>query len=308
MTKNIIETFNLTKIYKLRDKNKDIEALNNVNLSIKEGEIFGLLGPNGAGKTTFIQILTTLIQPTGGYAVIDGHDIIKNPILAKQKIALMLGFKMLYYRITAYDNLKFFCRIYKIHNYKEKIFRMAEEFGLKKWINQYVENFSSGMMMKLALLRTMLLDRKILFLDEPTAGLDVQTKSFIVDRIKNSDSTIFITSHDMKVVEKVCDRIAFINNGNLIKIGTKEDIQKLERVDIAIEVEINRNKDQLKNELEQQAFIKEINGNNKGLEIHIKDRDYYQEILSILGKYKITKIKEIEYSLEDLFVKLIYNK
>ncbi len=308
MTKNMIETFNLTKSYKLREKNKEIDALNNVNLSIKEGEIFGLLGPNGAGKTTFIQILTTLKQPTTGYALIDGYNIIKNPIQAKKKIALMLGFKMLYYRITAYENLKFFCRIYKIHNYKEKILKMADEFGLKKWMNQYVENFSSGMMMKLALMRTLLLDRKILFLDEPTSGLDVQTKSFIVDKIKNSESTIFITSHDMKVVEQVCNRIAFIDKGKIIKLGTKDDIQKLEHLDIAIEVEIEINKDHLKSELEQQTFIKEINGNQNGFEILINDRDYYQELLSILRKYKIRKVKEIEYSLEDLFLKLIYDK
>ncbi len=304
----MIETFNLTKSYKLREKNKEIDALNNVNLSIKEGEIFGLLGPNGAGKTTFIQILTTLKQPTTGYALIDGYNIIKNPIQAKKKIALMLGFKMLYYRITAYENLKFFCRIYKIHNYKEKILKMADEFGLKKWMNQYVENFSSGMMMKLALMRTLLLDRKILFLDEPTSGLDVQTKSFIVDKIKNSESTIFITSHDMKVVEQVCNRIAFIDKGKIIKLGTKDDIQKLEHLDIAIEVEIEINKDHLKSELEQQTFIKEINGNQNGFEILINDRDYYQELLSILRKYKIRKVKEIEYSLEDLFLKLIYDK
>ena len=140
MTQKIIETFDLTKDYKLKN-GKSITALNKVNISIKEGEIFGLLGPNGAGKTTLISILTTLLQPTSGYAIIDGYNLIKNPNQAKSRISLMLESDMLYYRITGYDNLKFFCKIYGISNYKEKINNIAKEFGLEKWLNQYVENF-----------------------------------------------------------------------------------------------------------------------------------------------------------------------
>ena len=148
MNKNIIETFDLSKIYKLKQRKKEIVALNKINLSIKEGEIFGLLGPNGAGKTTLIQILTTLRQPTSGYATIDRYNILKKPKKAKSKVALMLDDKMLYYRITAYDNLKFFCKIYNVPNYDLKIKEIVNDFGLQKWLKQYVENFSSGMKMK----------------------------------------------------------------------------------------------------------------------------------------------------------------
>ena len=112
MVKSIIETFDLTKIYKIKSAKKEIKALDNVNISVNEGEIFGLLGPNGAGKTTMIQILTTLRRPTSGYATINGYNILKNPVKMKDGIALMLGSKMIYYRITAYDNLKFFCKVY----------------------------------------------------------------------------------------------------------------------------------------------------------------------------------------------------
>ncbi|MGB5911356.1 MAG: ABC transporter ATP-binding protein, partial [Promethearchaeia archaeon] len=196
MVNKIIETFNLTKIYKLKGKTKEINALNDVNISIEEGEIFGLLGPNGAGKTTLISILTTLLQPTSGYATIDGFNILKKPKRAKSRISLMLESDILYYRITGYDNLRFFCKLYLIPNYKEKIKSMAKEFGLEDWLNQYVEKYSSGMKMKLALLRTLLLDRKILFLDEPTLGLDVKMVNFVIDKLKESKKTIFITSHD----------------------------------------------------------------------------------------------------------------
>ncbi|GAH97259.1 unnamed protein product, partial [marine sediment metagenome] len=111
-------------------------------------------------------------------------------------------------------------RIYEVPNYKEKISYLAKDFGLEKWLNQYVENFSSGMKMKLALCRTLLLDRKILFLDEPTLGLDVKSIALIIKKLKKLKKTIFLTSHDMGVVEKLCDRIAFINNGKIVKIGT----------------------------------------------------------------------------------------
>ena len=187
----------------------------------------GLLGPNGAGKTTLIQILTTLLQPTSGHAIIDGYNILKKPKQIKAKVGLMLESEMLYYRITAYDNLKFFCKLYRIPNYKDKIYDIIENFGLKEWLNQYVENFSSGMKMKLALCRTLLLNPKILFLDEPTVGMDVKTISFIIEKLKKVKKTIILTSHDMSLVEKLCDRVAFINKGEILKIGTIEEISGL---------------------------------------------------------------------------------
>ena len=305
MSSKIIETFDLTKTYKLKGGKKEIRALKNINLSVKAGEIFGLLGPNGAGKTTMIQILTTLIQPTSGYAIIDGYNILKNPIKAKNRIALMLSSKMIYRRKTAYDNLKFFCKIYSVQNYKEKIDHMVEEFGLKEWLNQYVEKFSSGMKMKLALCRTFLLERKILFLDEPTAGVDVESVSFIVDKIQNSGCTIFLTSHDMGVVEKLCNRIAFLNQGSVLKIGTKEEIRQLEQTEINIEISVKNNKNKLKIELNQQDFISNLIDTNKGFIISLKSRNNYKELILILGKYNIFKIKELDLSLEDLFLKII---
>ena len=305
MANNIIETFDLTKKFKLKGKKKEITALDNVNLSIKEGEIFGLLGPNGAGKTTLIHILTTIKQPTSGYATIDGINILKNPKQTKARIALMLGSNMLYYRITAYENLKFFCKIYNVPNYQERINDMAKEFGLEKWLYQYVEHFSSGMKMKLALCRTLLLEREILFLDEPTLGLDVKIISFIIDKIKKSKKTIFLTSHDMSVVEKLCDRVAFIDKGKIIQIGTKDDIKRMMQKEIKIEIVINGSKNKLKSELNQESFINDIVNENNALIVSLKNRDAYKELLLILSKYHILKVKERELSLEDLFLKIM---
>ena len=305
MVNKIIETFNLTKIYKLKGKTKEINALDDVNISIEEGEIFGLLGPNGAGKTTMISILTTLLQPTSGYATIDGFNILKKPKRAKSRISLMLESDILYYRITGYDNLRFFSKLYLIPNYKEKIKSMAKEFGLENWLNQYVEKYSSGMKMKLALLRTLLLDRKILFLDEPTLGLDVKMVKFVIDKLKESNKTIFITSHDMNVVEKLCHRVAFINYGKILKIGTQREVKQLIKGDIIIKIDISKNKNQLKQELNKQEFVDKTIDNENGLIINIKNRENYSDLFSILKNYSVQFIEEQQPSLEDLFLKLI---
>ncbi len=307
MPEKIIECFNLTKKYRLKGKNqRNITALNNINLHINEGEIFGLLGPNGAGKTTLVQCLTTLILPTSGYATIDGYDIVSHPLAAKKNISLMLGSGMLYFRLTAFANLKFFCRIYKVPFDKERIFRVAKEFGLENWLDQYVEKFSSGMKTKLALCRTFLINRRILFLDEPTIGLDVTLKHYMIQKIKNLNKTIFFSSHDMGVVEDLCDRIAFINKGSIIKIGKKKDLKELLRKDLKIEVKILDEINELKSELNQQDYVSDVVKKNHGLEIIINNRHYFNKLLLILGKYKVSHLKEIEISLEDLFTE--FNK
>lgn len=305
MVAPIIETINLSRDYKLKGKKTQINALNNINISIKEGEIFGLLGPNGAGKTTLIKILTTLLQPTSGDAIIDGYNVVQNPKKVKSLIGLMLGSEMLYYRITGYDNLKFFCKIYKVHNYKEKINEIVKEFGLEKWLNQYVGSYSNGMKLKLALCRTLLLDRKILILDEPTLGLDVKSIIDIIKKLKSLNKTIFLTSHDMNVVEKLADRIAFINKGKILKIGDKESVKNLSQKEVKIKVEIRNDVDKLRTELLTQNFIKEIDNDSGGMLITLKDRSNYSQILQVLGKYPIRKVKELDVSLEELFLKLI---
>ncbi|KKK70052.1 hypothetical protein LCGC14_2927860 [marine sediment metagenome] len=304
MNNKIIETFNLSKTYHLKGRGI-IHALDDINFHINEGEKFGLLGPNGAGKTTLISILSTLIQPSSGYAIIDGYNVLKNPNKIKSKIALMLGTDMIYYRITGYANLKFFSKVYGVKDYKEKIVQIAKEFEIEKWLNEYVEKYSSGMKCKLTLCRILISDPKILFLDEPTLGLDVKTTNFIVDKLKQSDKTIFLTSHNMDVVDKLCTKIAFIDKGKIIKLGSKEEISKVLQKKVKIFIGIDENKEKLKLELEQQNFIANVSNDQNGLKIELLKRDFYNNLFPIFGKYKIKKIKEIDLSIEDLFLKIV---
>lgn len=305
MTDKIIETFGLSKIYHLKGKDSYVNALDDVNISIKKGEIFGLLGPNGAGKTTFIQILTTLLRPTSGYAIIDGYHLLKNTKKVKSRVALMLESDMLYYRLTAYDNLKFFCKLYKVSNYQQKINDMVKLFGIENWLKEYVEKLSSGMKMKLALARTLLLERDILFLDEPTLGMDVNTVNLFIDIIKNFEKTIIFTSHDLSVVEKLCNRIAFINEGKILKIGTQEEIKNLAGSEIILEITISSKKQELISKLNSHNFITNIIEPRKNiLLVRLKERAYYKDLLTLISDYEIMKIKEVETSLEDLFLRM----
>jgi len=300
MTDYVIETFDLSKTYKLK-KNKEIEALKNINIKIKRGEIFGLLGPNGAGKTTIVQILTTLLQPTKGYAIIDGFNLIEKSFEIKKRIGLMLAAGMIYYRITGYENLKFFCKIYNIKDYKDRIRQIAEQFSLGEWLDQYVEKYSTGMKIKLGLCRALLIDPPILFLDEPTLGLDVVTTLFIIDKLKQLNKTIFLTSHNMHVVEKLCERIAFINNGTILKIGTQDELKSLMQSEVNINVEIRDNMQKLLNELNLHNFIKKVDSSNNNIVITMIHNKYYKELCSILANFDVTKIQEQELSLDNLF-------
>ncbi|MFX0135245.1 MAG: ATP-binding cassette domain-containing protein [Candidatus Hodarchaeota archaeon] len=309
MVNNIIQTYDLTKIYKLKGQSKEICALNNVNINIEEGEIFGLLGANGAGKTTLVQILSTLLQPTSGYAIIEGYNILKRSMEIKKRIGLMLGSNLIYHRITGYDNLKFFCKIYGIYDYKKKISEITRDFQLEDWLNQYVEKYSLGMKIKLALCRALLIDPKILYLDEPTLGLDVSNRLFVIDKLKELKKTILLTSHNMYVVEKLCKRIAFINHGKILKIGNKDDLKRLMKSEITVIIDIIDDKKQLKDELSKIDVIKEVTESKNSLIITLKERKAYQQLFSILSKYPgIQKINEKEISLENLFMNYMENE
>jgi len=301
----VIETFNLTKKYKMKGKAEPLTALNNVNLKVKEGEIFGLLGPNGAGKTTLVSILTTLLQPSDGYAKVLGRNVLKERYFIKKNVGLMLGNEMIYYRLTGYRNLKFFSKIYNISDYEKKIKDIIEILGLTSKLNQLVETYSSGMKVKLALARILLIDPKILFLDEPMLGLDPIIVKEVMNILKNLKKTIFITSHQMNVVESMCSKIAFLNQGNVIKIDTKENYVKFLQKEIKIQIKIGLDKIvELSDELSTLNYISDVERNKDTIFFNIQDRNCYQKIFGILKKYPITQIKELETSLEDIFIKL----
>jgi len=303
--KIVIEAFNISKIYKLRGKKRYIKALDDVSFNVREGEIFGILGPNGAGKTTLISILSTLIQPTMGYARFYGHNILKKPWIVKENIGLMLNNEFLYYRLTGYQNLKFFGKLYNKKNYKEKIDYYAKKLKLKSWLNQYVYQYSTGMKIKLALIRVLILEPKVLFLDEPMLGLDPLSVREIIKLLKNLDKTILIMSHQMHIISKLCNRIAFLKKGKILKIDSKENFQKFFSDLIKIKVKFRKIDNNIINSLKEYDFITNLNKDKNKVTFDIPNQNYYPELFNILKNLPVMYISEEKLDLEDIFIRLV---
>jgi len=252
-----------------------------------------------------VSILTTLIQPSSGTANILGRDILKWNKFVKENVGLMLGGDMIYHRLTGYRNLIFFCKLYNIKDYKSKIENVADLLKIADWLNQYVENYSTGMKVKLALARVLLIDPKILFLDEPMLGLDPNIIKDLIEILIDLKKTIFLTSHHMDVVQNLCNRIAFLKNGELVKVDTQENFKKLITEVIRIEIEIN---DLKKNELIETFstinFVSDIILNKNNITFSLKNKQSYSKLFEILKDYPITQIRELEPDLNDVFIKL----
>ncbi|MCI0530272.1 MAG: ATP-binding cassette domain-containing protein, partial [Nitrospira sp.] len=226
---NVIEVEHLLKIYKT--KTGFHTAVRDVSFSVKKGELFGFLGPNGAGKTTTISILCTLLRPTKGSATLNGFDILKYPHAVRQSIGLVFQEPSLDERLTARENLEFHALLYNIPRIlrAERIQQMLTMMELEMRQDELVRHFSGGMKRRLEIARGLLHHPKVLFLDEPTLGLDPQTRSYIWNYIqelkRKEEITLFLTTHHMDEAEH-CDRIAVIDHGEIIALDTPDSLKK----------------------------------------------------------------------------------
>lgn len=205
-----------------------IKAIDNLNLHIKKGEIFGLLGPNGAGKTTTIKMLNTLVFPSSGKIEIDGLDIIKNGNKVKKLIGVCPQEINLDKDLSAKENLYIHGLLYKMSNIDNKIDNLLEWVNLKDRKNDFVSKYSTGMQRRLLIIRSIMHQPKILFLDEPTIGLDPQIKRQIWDLIRELNkqgTTILLSTHYIEEAEILCHRVGILNSGNLIAMGTPQEIK-----------------------------------------------------------------------------------
>lgn len=210
----------IEKLYK-KYKNADVFALEDFNLTIKSNEIHGVLGPNGAGKTTLMSILSGLINPTSGKVSIQGKELQKDLNKIKSLIGIVPQEYALYPTLTARENLLFFGKIYKVPSniLNDKINLLAERIGMNKFLDKKIESFSGGMKRRINLLAGILHQPEILFLDEPTVGVDIQSKLILLEYLKELNQqgmTIVYTSHHMAEAEDFCTRITIMNLGKAI--------------------------------------------------------------------------------------------
>jgi len=226
MEKNIIEVEKLTK------KFDSFTAVNNVSFNVKHGEIFAFLGPNGAGKTTTIRMLTTLLHPTSGKISINGFNPVVEKANTRKSFGIVFQDPSLDNELTAKENMEFHAALYHVPKElsKERINEMIRFVGLWERKDDYIKTFSGGMKRRLEIARGLIHHPKILFLDEPTLGLDPQTRNHIWNYIKELNKkekmTVFFTTHYMEEADKFADRIAIIDEGKIIKSGTVKDIKK----------------------------------------------------------------------------------
>lgn len=234
MGEKVIEVKNVRKRYKKRQSKEFVQAVDHISFSVEKGEILGLLGPNGAGKTTTIKMVCGLLVPDEGQIIVNGVDIGKNRLKALEHISAVLeGNRNLYWRLTVKENLQYFAgnRGVSVKQASGKIEKLLHQFHLKDKENELVNRLSRGMQQKLAIAVSMLADSDVILLDEPTLGLDVETsyevRELLHDIVEKEGRTIIISSHDMDVIQDLCERTVIINHGKVVTDDKVENLLRL---------------------------------------------------------------------------------
>lgn len=226
----MIEISSVSKTY-AKGKSK---ALNNIDLKVKKGEIFGFLGPNGAGKTTTIKLITGILKPDTGKIIVNGKDMTKDPVTAKKDIGFVPDNPELFNRLRGMEYLNFIADIYEVGDKEryESINELADIFEIKDALSSSVSSYSHGMKQKLVVIGALLHNPPVWILDEPMVGLDPQAAFKLKEMMRrhaDSGNTVFFSTHIMEVAEKVCDRIGIIKKGNIIFTGTIDELRKLRK-------------------------------------------------------------------------------
>ena len=222
----MIEIKNVSKSYK-----KGKKVIDNINLEIRDGEIFGFLGPNGAGKTTTIKMITGILDIDEGDILIDGNSIKTNPLEAKKRFGLVPDNPDIFIKLKGIEYLNFIADIYKISEEEriEKIKNLSKQFEMENVLNNKIQSYSHGMRQKIVIMGTLLHDPQNLILDEPMTGLDPRS-SFDLKRIMREhtkqNKSVFFSTHILEVAERLCDRVGIINRGKLVFIGTYEEMKR----------------------------------------------------------------------------------
>jgi ABC-2 type transport system ATP-binding protein len=244
-----IEAVGLRRTYKthtgtVRRRAKEIEAVRGIDFEVAEGELFGLLGPNGAGKTTTIKMLITLLIPTAGTARVLGLDVVRDALAVRRRIGYVFGGERgVYDRLSGYDNLRYFAELYGVpaREQKRRIEELLELVGLKGREHERAEGYSRGMKQRLHVARGLLHDPEVIFLDEPTIGLDpvgARDVRATIASLTEAGKTVLLTTHYMFEADALCDRIAVISQGEIVAEGTPADLKRGVAAGSVVEVEV----------------------------------------------------------------------
>jgi ABC-2 type transport system ATP-binding protein len=316
-----VETESLTRVFnpKKKKEGKSVTALDSVDLRIERGELFGLLGPNGAGKTTLLKILSTLLLPTSGKAYVAGFDVEKDFQEVRKRINMVSGGEISGYGLlTVRENLWMFTQFYGMKSAVafKQIDTMLELFGMVDKKNEKVRTLSTGMRQKMNVIRGFVTDPDILFLDEPTLGLDVNASRVIRDYIvewveKKPDKTVLLTTHYMAEADQLCDRIAIIDDGKILACDAPDTLKRLVKTSTMLKIDVTllNNKSVLGEipGVEKFTYTDDPASNLTSLKFVLQDESAVSDIVSeiVHSGAKILALRKTEPTLEDVFIKMV---
>jgi ABC-2 type transport system ATP-binding protein len=317
----VIEAVDLTRTYRtttgaVRRRAIDVEAVRGVSFEVEKGELFGLLGPNGAGKTTTIKMLITLLIPTTGEARVLGYDVVKDAREVRKRIGYVFGGeKGLYERLSAFDNLRYFAELYGVppREQRPRIAELLELVGLTGREKERVEGYSRGMRQRLHIARGLLHDPPVVFLDEPTIGVDpvgARELRAMIRSLADAGKTVLLTTHYMFEADELCDRIAVINNGLIVAHGTPGDLKAIVAERTVVEIETFG---------VTEDAVERLRGVSGVTSVSVEERDQAQvlhvqspkglelttQLLAELDGATIGRVAAREPTLEDAYVELV---
>jgi len=304
----VIDAFGLTRRFGQK------VAVDGVSLHVDEGEVFAFLGPNGAGKTTTIRMLACLIAPTSGTATVAGHDVVKEPMEVRRCVGVLTENPCLYERLSAYENLEYFGDLFDIPapERRKRIRDFLEFMGLWERRGEKVGAFSKGMRQKLAVARALLHSPSVIFLDEPTAGLDPAMAKAVRDLIETlaekERRTVFLCTHNLSEAEKLCSKIAVINEGRIAAVGSPDDLQRRLWRGSRVELVLERLTPGVVRAVEGLGCAKDVHASGERLSVGVSDpRSDTPEVVEAVVRAggRIISVQEARHSLEDIYLKLV---
>ena len=316
-----IQTTNLRRVFVtttgvVRRKPKEIVALDGVSLEVLPGELFGLLGPNGAGKTTMTKILATILLPTSGEARVMGLDVVKDTARLRPRLGIIFGGERgLYWRLSGADNLRYFSDLYKIppEISRQRIPELLEMVGLSDHADERVEGYSRGMKQRLHIARGLVNDPEMLFMDEPTIGLDpvaARELRHVIADLNQAGKTIFLTSHYMFEIDALCQRVAVLKKGKVLTIDTPSALKRLVANLEVVEIECLGAAETAIEQLRRHPRVEAVSVVNREqaqvLQVQaVAGAELVQEFLGILEGVRVQKVITRQPTLEDAYVKLM---
>jgi ABC-2 type transport system ATP-binding protein len=306
MSSAMIEVKNLVKNY------GEHTAVDGINFRVRKGEIFGFLGPNGAGKTTTLNILAGLSLPSSGVAIIAGQDVTKHPIGCKKRLGIATQDANFDHHLNIKDNLFYQGLLYGLSRkkLKKRVEAALQWAKLENYRKKRFHQLSGGMQRRLVVARAMLSDPDILLLDEPTTGLDPQSRRQVWEYIKDlkeKGKTVLLTTHYMEEADILCDRISIIDHGRIIACGTPDELKRILDNDIVIDISLNVEvvSEHIERDLNSISGVNYVKIRNHGIRVGVGDDAVVEHVLnSIITKNKINGINIIHPTLEDVFLHL----